>query len=129
MNGDTMIHISCAQVLKFLRPGWVSKNDHKFIAISLAIANKHFKCEQLILNEIKKMGRWNVTVCLLHDDSTDGSLEPKINGKYRKCVAIPESLISKDVLDSIYEGEILNGIHDFTLSSLNMSSFVASGML
>ena len=129
MNGDTMIHISYAQVLKFLRLGWVSKNNQKFVAISLALANKHFKCEQLVLNEIKKIGRWNVTVCLLHDDSRDESLEPKINGKYRKCVVIPESFISIDVIDSIYEGEILNGIHDFTLSSLNMSSFVASGML
>ena len=63
-------------------------------------------------------------VSLLHEDSTDEVLKPRINGKYQKCVVIPESVVSKDVMDSLYEDDILNGIHDS-----NMSSFVLSGMM
>ena len=63
-------------------------------------------------------------VSLLHEDSTDEVLKPRINGKYQKCVVIPESVVSKDVMDSLYEDDILNGIHDF-----NMSPFVLSKAL
>ena len=39
-------------------------------------------------------------------------------------MVIRESVVSKDVMDSLYEDDILNGIHNF-----NMSSFVVSGMM
>ena len=106
MNNDIMIQNFFIQVLTFLRPGLLAKDNQKHVAINLVLANKYFNCEQSVTQEMKKSGKWNVTVCLLDEDSRDDTLKPKINGKYRKCVVIPQSMVSKVVLDSLYKGEI-----------------------
>ena len=43
-------------------------------------------------------------VCILQEDSMDAL---KLMGM------IPQPVVSKDVMDSPYEGELLNGSHDF----------------
>ena len=44
MNDDTMIHIFCVQVLKFLHPDFLSKDNEKFVALNLVIAKNQNHC-------------------------------------------------------------------------------------
>ena len=79
---------------------------HEVVAIALTDASSYYSTpdEDLLRTHKKKVGKTNVPIDFLRDTSTDSAIQPRANGKKKKCVVIPHvPSIPEELLQRLYQ--------------------------
>ena len=83
------------------------EGGEQVVAINLTDASAYYMHpnEELLKQHIRKVGKNNVALDFLRDTSRDPVVQPRKNGKKKKCAMIPHNpSVPEELLQELYRG-------------------------
>ena len=95
-------------MLRFLRPEVSNKNNSAHLSVAIYLPMIRTYCSTLDEAKFKKAvkevgGNIRASLPFLKDGSNDTILKPSENGKQKKCITIPHSAVSRDLIGKLVD--------------------------
>ncbi len=105
-----------SSAVRFLRPNVLRKDKTVAVAVHAGDASPYHTAsneEELKKHIRAKGGQTNVALAFLKDTSQDTAVQPRKNGKTKKCWIVPHDALPEELLRQLYTGDCLGQPSNF----------------